>query len=187
MAEVKVAHLVASGQALTALRHLSDPALQTQLGMGQVWHLRGQAYGELGQYREALAAWACTVEHLGETAERHVQQAVCWLHLDQPMKALHHCDLALQLDPHHDRAALFRGVALQRLGRYDAAYGAYHQALGAAPCRRVPAPLRAVLAQYRGKTEGLVHRMMARNPKLKAWLKRQGRKLLQGSGRAVLH
>ena len=150
-----------------ALERLSKPAAQSHLGIGQVWQLRGQAYRELGRYDAALSAFAYAVEALGATAELHVSQAVCWLHLEQPAAALAHCDRALALEAGHGRAALFRGVALQQLGCYDAAYRAYDQALSPAPPQRPTT--------------------VGQQPQLKALLKRQWRKVTQFSGKAVLH
>lgn len=167
MVEGDVASWTVAEHPQDTLERLSEPATQSRLGMGQVWQLRGQAYGELKRYEEALSAYAYASEALGATAELHVSQAVCCLHLEQPAAALEHCDRALVLEAGHSRAALFRGVALQRLGCYDAAYRAYGQALSPPQTQRPTA--------------------VGQQPQLKALLKRQWRKVAQFSGKAVLH
>jgi tetratricopeptide (TPR) repeat protein len=158
---------MAAEHPLKALEQLSEQATQNRLGTGQVWQLRGHAYSELGRYEEALSVWAYAVEALGATAELHVSQAVCWLHLGQPAAALEHCDRALALEAGHARAALFRGVALQQLGCYDAAYRAYDQALSPDQPQQTTA--------------------VGHQPQLKALLKRQWRKVTRLPGKAVLH
>ncbi len=62
-------------------------------------------------------------------AEAAVAEAVRLIHEEQPGNALVACDRALALVPDHPQGWLFRGVALHRLGQYQAAYACYECAL----------------------------------------------------------
>jgi Flp pilus assembly protein TadD len=54
-------------------------------------------------------------------------------HLQQFADAVTSCDRALALQPTDPEAWLFRGSALQRLGRYKEAYAAFDKATGRQP------------------------------------------------------
>ncbi|MEM0981800.1 MAG: hypothetical protein AAGH78_16200, partial [Cyanobacteria bacterium P01_H01_bin.58] len=63
-------------------------------------------------------------------ADNYVQQAVCLIHLERPQAALQMSDRAIALDASSPQAWLFRAVALNRLGQFQASYKAYDRALG---------------------------------------------------------
>ncbi|WP_008313366.1 tetratricopeptide repeat protein [Leptolyngbya sp. PCC 6406] len=122
------------------------------------WAFQGEALINLGQYAAAQAAFAQAVNLGGESADLWVSQSVCYLHLEKPEKALTCCNRALVLMPRHERAALFRGVALQQLNRHGEAYASYQQALGAA---RFPAQKRPL-----GRMKAGLKRLVKRIEKL---------------------
>jgi tetratricopeptide (TPR) repeat protein len=93
------------------------------------WHYQGEALANLGRYKEALQSFDRALERHPEAIATLVFQAVCWIHLQAFERALGCCDRTLAIAPHDSQAWLFRGVALQRLGQYRAAYSSYDQAL----------------------------------------------------------
>lgn len=92
---------------------------------------------EAGDYPQARQVFE-TIPDRDRTPDDWVNHAVCLIHLDQPEVALEVCDRALALYPTHPQIWLFKGVALQRLNRYNDAYACYDQA-AAGPNRRQPA------------------------------------------------
>jgi tetratricopeptide (TPR) repeat protein len=92
------------------------------------WYSQGEALANLGHYGEALRhfeeALSLDSDHVGAL----LSAAVCLIHLQRPQEALQRCDRILAQAPDHAQAWLFRGVALQRLGQYSAAYAAFAQA-----------------------------------------------------------
>ncbi|MEM9003565.1 MAG: tetratricopeptide repeat protein [Cyanobacteria bacterium P01_F01_bin.86] len=85
---------------------------------------------EQGRYEAALRCF-----HEAETlsvlsADNYVSQGVCLLHLARHQEALQACDRALALEPDHQQAWLFRGVASHRLGYWREAYACYDRATG---------------------------------------------------------
>ncbi|MEL7503737.1 MAG: tetratricopeptide repeat protein [Cyanobacteria bacterium J06554_6] len=96
------------------------------------WHLQGAALANLGRYSDALASFAQVHQQAKTTTARVetlVFEAVCHIHLQRYGSALARCDRVLDWMPDHAQARLFRGVALQRLGRYGQAYQDYGRAL----------------------------------------------------------
>ncbi len=104
------------------------------LVIGQVSCLdMGQLLMEKGDYANALIYLARqtvgdSTLKAPEAMDGAIALAVCRLHLRQPTAALQVCNQVLALHPNHPQALLFKGVALQRLGRYRAAYHHYRQA-----------------------------------------------------------
>jgi len=90
---------------------------------------------EAGDYLQARQVFE-TIPDSDRTPDDWVNHAVCLIHLDQPEAALEVCDRALALYPTHPQTWLFKGVALQRLNRYNDAYACYDQAAGGAHDRR---------------------------------------------------
>lgn len=111
---------------------------------------KAQAFQRCGNHAAALALFAA-IGRKRSTADNFLAQAVCLVHLEQPMEALQCCDRALALDSGHPQAWLFRGVALHRLGRFPEAYRCYRRASD--PYRRLRVfakpwqPLKAVFAR----------------------------------------
>lgn len=107
------------------------------------WHLQGAALANLGRYSDALASFAQVHRRATTTTDRVetlVFEAVCHIHLQRYELALARCDRALDWIPDHAQARLFRGVALQRLGRYGQAYQDYGRALNQMNTSRAAQP-----------------------------------------------
>jgi tetratricopeptide (TPR) repeat protein len=100
------------------------------------WYRRGEALSALGHYAEALRYFEEAIALGGDLAEALIAAAVCLIHLERPQEALLLCDRVLAQTPEHPQGWLFRGVALQRLGRHRQAYAAYQQASKAAAPQR---------------------------------------------------
>lgn len=111
---------------------LSSPVSQTAAQAIALTHL------EAGHYAQACQGFE-TIPDSDRTPDDWVNHAVCLIHLDQPEAALEICDRALALYPNHPQTWLFKGVALQRLNRYDDAYACYDKAAGAPKDRSLPA------------------------------------------------
>ena len=103
---------------------------------------------EAGDYHQALQAFL-QVPEPDRSLDDWVNQAVCLIHLNQPEAALQICDRALSLDADHPQALLFKGVALNRLNRYDEAYACYAQASGESADQKDPTPQTAKRPWYR--------------------------------------
>ncbi len=84
----------------------------------------GNVLMEQGQFQAALGYFAMVTDPQFQE-DCAVDQAVCWLYLNQPEMALQVCDRALTHQPDHPQLWLFRGVALHRLGRFQEAYASY--------------------------------------------------------------
>lgn len=84
---------------------------------------------EQGKYAAALHQFALASRTM-QNPDNLVDQAVCLIHLEQAHEASQLCDRALELNPSHPQAWLFKGVALHRLGQYDQAYACYGRAVG---------------------------------------------------------
>jgi|GEM_PF-1911172 tetratricopeptide (TPR) repeat protein len=108
---------------------LTEQALALHPHDVESWYARAEALACLNRYDEALTSLEQAQELAGfEVAYLWVQKAVVLILLDQPQMALTCCHQALQLEPTHNQAWLFRGVALHRLGRFREAYRSYQQA-----------------------------------------------------------
>ncbi|MBD2257129.1 tetratricopeptide repeat protein [Pseudanabaena sp. FACHB-2040] len=92
------------------------------------WYSQGEALADLGHYGEALRYFEEALAIDSTHAEGLLYTAVCLIHLQQPQAALKRCDRILAQYPDYSRAWMFRGVALQRLGRYPEAYAAFDRA-----------------------------------------------------------
>ncbi|WP_052050203.1 tetratricopeptide repeat protein [Leptolyngbya sp. KIOST-1] len=89
------------------------------------WYAQAEDLANTGDYARALryfqeAAIVCP----GDVSVL-VYQAVCYIHLGQPSQALQLSETILAIAPDHAQGWLFRGVALQRLGRYPEAYACF--------------------------------------------------------------
>lgn len=94
----------------------------------QEWYSRGEALANAGDYVRALRCFEEAAIAAPLDVEALLYQAVCLIHLEQPQSALAVAETLLSQAPTHAQGWLFRGVALQRLGRYRAAYASYDRA-----------------------------------------------------------
>lgn len=93
------------------------------------WCRRADALAALDRYEDALHSLEQAQELAGFGQPRlWVQKAVILILLNRPQEALSDCNYALWLEPEHAQAWLFRGVSLQRMGRYPEAYRSYRRA-----------------------------------------------------------
>ncbi len=99
----------------------------------QDWFLQGEALATEQNYIKALRCFEEAAILCPADLASQVYQAVCWIHLDQPEKALAIAETVLSQNQDYSQGWLFRGVALHRLGRYREAYGSYDRALGRPP------------------------------------------------------
>lgn len=107
---------------------LFEQALALQPHDVESWHNRAEALTCLGRYEDALASLEQAQTLAGfATARLLVQKAVVLIWLNRLEAALTCCNRALWLTPDHSQAWLFRGVALQRLGRYQEAHRSYRR------------------------------------------------------------
>lgn len=99
----------------------------------QDWYCQGEEFANGHDYGKALRCFEEAAILCPTNLDVLVYQAVCWIHLNQPAKALTVTDSILAYTPEHSQGWLFRGVALHRLGHYGEAYACYDRALGQAP------------------------------------------------------
>jgi len=81
----------------------------------------GDALKDLGRYRAAEAAYRRAAEIKPENPNIHSNLAALFLESGNPEKALPACDACLEADPANRRALAFKAVALNELGRREAA------------------------------------------------------------------
>ncbi|MEO1094143.1 MAG: hypothetical protein AAFX01_04510 [Cyanobacteria bacterium J06638_28] len=95
-------------------------------------HCQAEELLRQGRYEDALQCFQQAAAELQAVAlaDNYVQQAVCLIHLERPQAALQMSDRAIALEAGHPQAWLFRAVALNRLGQFQASYKAYDRALG---------------------------------------------------------
>ncbi|MEM9215099.1 MAG: tetratricopeptide repeat protein [Cyanobacteria bacterium P01_F01_bin.150] len=102
---------------------------------------QGESLANLGRHADALAAFDQAIAvypKMTQSANPHklaglwVFRAVVLLHLQSYDDALISCDRALDLEPRNIEALVFRGVALNYLGRYQDSYASYANAMGLA-------------------------------------------------------
>ncbi|PZV08962.1 MAG: hypothetical protein DCF32_03505 [Leptolyngbya sp.] len=107
---------------------LFEQALALQPHDVESWHNRAEALTCLGRYEDALASLEQAQTLAGFATPRLlVQKAVVLIWLSRLEAALTCCNRALWLNPNHSQAWLFRGVALQRLGRSQEAHRSYRR------------------------------------------------------------
>lgn len=111
------------------------------------WYAQGEKLANQDAYLKALRCFEEAAILRPANLETLVYQAVCWIHLNQPTKALAVTDRLLAQVPDHSQGWLFRGVALHRLGRYAEAYASYNQALGQPPALGFLGRFKQVLGQ----------------------------------------
>ena len=97
------------------------------------WFLQGESFAAGQDYLKALRCFEEAAILCPKDLESLVYQSVCWIHLNQPEKALALAEGVLAENQGHSQGWLFRGVALHRMGRYREAYASYSQALGTPP------------------------------------------------------
>jgi tetratricopeptide (TPR) repeat protein len=108
---------------------LFEQALALQPHDVESWCRRADALAALDRYEDALHSLEQAQELAGFGQPRlWVQKAVILILLNRPQEALSDCNYALWLEPEHAQAWLFRGVSLQRMGRYPEAYRSYRRA-----------------------------------------------------------
>ncbi|MGF1568267.1 MAG: tetratricopeptide repeat protein [Nodosilinea sp.] len=92
------------------------------------WYAQGEALANGEDYGRALRCFeeAAVIAPLDSAVLLY--QAVCLIHLGQPQKALAVTEVLVNGDPAHAQGWLFRGVALNRLGRFQEAYASYDRA-----------------------------------------------------------
>lgn len=119
---------------------LFEQALTLQPHDVESWCGRAEALACLGRSDEALHSIEQAQELAGFANTRlWVQKAGLLVLLNRPEAALNCCNRALWLSPSHAQAWLFRGVALQGLGRFQAACRSY---------RRVTQPTASPLTSF---------------------------------------
>ncbi|MBD2234532.1 tetratricopeptide repeat protein [Phormidium tenue] len=107
---------------------LFEQALALQPHDVESWHNRAEALTCLSRYEAALASLEQAQTLAGFATPRLlVQKAVVLIWLNRLEDALTCCNRALWLNPNHSQAWLFRGIALQRLGRFEEAHRSYHR------------------------------------------------------------
>lgn len=106
-----------------------EQALAWQPHDVESWYSRAEALAALNRYEAALHSLeqAQALADFGEP-RLWVQKAMILIALHHPQAALTHCNCALWLEPNHVQAWLFRGVALQQLGRDQEAQRSYRRA-----------------------------------------------------------
>ncbi|MGF1517294.1 MAG: tetratricopeptide repeat protein [Nodosilinea sp.] len=106
-----------------------EKALACQSHDVESWYGRAEALAALNRYEAALHSLeqAQALANLDEP-RLWVQKAIILIALHHPQAALTHCNCALWLEPNHVQAWLFRGVALQQLGRDQEAQRSYRRA-----------------------------------------------------------
>ncbi|MGG6241840.1 tetratricopeptide repeat protein [Nodosilinea sp. AN01ver1] len=93
----------------------------------QRWYSEGETLANAGAYERALRCFEEAAIVCPQAVSVLVYQAVCLIHLGQPEQALAMTEQVLAIAPDHPQGWLFRGAALQRLGRYPEAYACYAQ------------------------------------------------------------
>ncbi|MBD1915693.1 MULTISPECIES: tetratricopeptide repeat protein [Cyanophyceae] len=107
---------------------LFEQALALQPHDVESWLNRAEALTCLSRYEDALASLEQVQTLAGfATTRLLVQKAVVLIWLNRLEAALTCCNRALWLNPDHSQAWLFRGVALQRLGRNKEAHRSYRR------------------------------------------------------------
>lgn len=121
-----VAPLTSSGSSaqVTALTSLPNASLNS---LFRQWYGEGETLANTGAYGRALRCFEEAAIVCPQEISVLVYQAVCLIHLGQPEGALGLVEQVLALAPNHAQGWLFKGVALQRLGRYREAYACYAQ------------------------------------------------------------
>ena len=106
-----------------------EQALAWQPHDVESWYSRADALAALNRYEAALHSLEQAQSLAGLDEPRlWVQKAIMLIALNHPQAALTHCNCALWLEPNHVQAWLFRGVALQQLGRDQEAQRSYRRA-----------------------------------------------------------
>ncbi|WOD38338.1 tetratricopeptide repeat protein [Nodosilinea sp. E11] len=91
----------------------------------QQWYTEGETLANARDYAGALRCFEAAAIAAPRDVPTLIYQAVCLIHLEQFQSALAMADRVLAIAPNHSQGWLFRGVALQRLGRYPEAYASY--------------------------------------------------------------
>ena len=103
--------------------------LQSAAEVAKIWQQKGTQLANLGKYTEALNYLNRAIT-IYENPTALVMRAVVFIHLGENEAALIDCDRALTINPKDKQAWLFKGVALNYLGRYKQCYASYDRALG---------------------------------------------------------
>jgi tetratricopeptide (TPR) repeat protein len=156
--EVEALRCCDMGQLYLELGRYQDALLQVEQALAhhphhiESWYSRADVLACLGRYQDALECLEQAQTLAGYSDRRGwVQKAVLFILIDQPKAALTCCNQALWNSPHHAQAWLFRGVALNRLGRRGDAYRSYRRAAGAAMPPSVTALRRLYHDLYQGE------------------------------------
>lgn len=103
------------------------------------YRVRGQAYLDLGRYREALADYTKLTE-LEHTSLAYVRRGVCYLKLHQPDQAIADFTKGIEIDQSPE-CYLQRGMAYASVGQHEKAVADFTTAIAANP--EIPATFRA--------------------------------------------
>jgi Tfp pilus assembly protein PilF len=98
-------------------------------GRARAHYNLGTAYGGIGKYPEAIAAFDEAIRRDAEYAEPHNNKGVALERLNRLAEALPCLDRALKIKPKYAEAHYNRGVVLGRMGRLDEAADAYREAI----------------------------------------------------------
>jgi tetratricopeptide (TPR) repeat protein len=114
---------------LAELRRLLQASQPLLVLSARDYYSRGNAYFQLGDYRQALAAYDRAIALRPEYAEAHHNRGVALRRLGRHEEALAAYDQAISLLPDFPEAHYNRGVALGNLGRYEEELAAYDRAI----------------------------------------------------------
>ena len=114
------ASLRSAGDAAEAARVLGG-AIEIGPNLFQAHFELGDALKDLGRYQAAEAAYRHAAEIKPDNPNIHSNLAALYLEWGNPEKALPACDACLKAEPANRRALAFKAVALNELGRRQAA------------------------------------------------------------------
>jgi tetratricopeptide (TPR) repeat protein len=97
------------------------------------WYMQGEEMAARQEFEKALRCFEEALILEPEHVSSLLYQAVCLIHLDQPQRALTITTSLLERASDNAQVHLFHGVALHRLGQYQAAYASYDRAVGQTP------------------------------------------------------
>jgi tetratricopeptide (TPR) repeat protein len=131
--EVVLIEFMVSGSGVLSVPTPDRCALCNACQSFEDWYMRGEELAARQEFQKALRCFEEALILAPEHVSSLLYQAVCLIHLNQPQKALTITTSLLERVTDNAQVHLFHGVALHRLGQYEAAYASYDRAVGQTP------------------------------------------------------